>query len=203
MALKETSTGGKQSVARLRALVLFITFVIVLSRRRAYRVERLFALFVANTRAQHMHVYARTVYCTRLRDKTKRTGMRMNIPAPRRGDLVSSFAYANRGIRAGHVALHARSGVLCPRERVIVVSSRLLSSKHVRTIDNIVRNSTSPPGPARERRTVAARSFAVDSFRLRGISNLITRRVSRSSGRALSMIYLPSLVCSVWINNLQ
>lgn len=26
------------------------------------------------------------------------------------GDLVSSFAYANRGIRTGHVALHIRSG---------------------------------------------------------------------------------------------
>lgn len=62
------------------------------------------------------------------------------------GDLVSSFAYANSGIRAGHVALHARSEVLCPRERVIVVSSRLLSSKHVGTIDNIAWNLTGPQG---------------------------------------------------------
>lgn len=121
--------------------------------------------------------------------------MRMNIPAPRRGDLVSSFAYANRGIRAGHVALHARSGVLCPRERVIVVSSRLLSSKHVGTIDNIARNSTSPPGLYRqrgndERSPPTPDSFAVDSLRLRGISNLITSL--ELLARAVN--YLPTVV---------
>lgn len=73
-------------------------------------------------------------------------GTRLNIPAPV-DDLVSSFAYANRGIRAGHVARCMPDlGSFAPWERVIVVSSRLLSSKHVGTIDNIVRNSTNPPG---------------------------------------------------------
>lgn len=72
------------------------------------------------------HVRTRA-YCTC--DKTKRMGMARECPV---GDLVSSFAYANRGIRTGHVALHIRSGgerergggFFAPWERVIVVSSR-------------------------------------------------------------------------------
>lgn len=47
------------------------------------------------------------VHALIVRDKTKRTGMARECPV---GDLVSSFAYANRGIRTGHVALHIRSG---------------------------------------------------------------------------------------------
>lgn len=39
------------------------------------------------------------------------------------GDLVSSFAYANRGIRTGHVALHIRS------EGFFAPGSALLSSR--------------------------------------------------------------------------
>lgn len=65
--------------------------------------------------------------------------------------------------------------VLCPWERVIVVSSRLLSSKHIGTIDNIVRNSTSPPGLCRQERINAkvCQSSRLDFFRLFRQSDLI------------------------------
>lgn len=53
--------------------------------------------------------------------------------------LTSSLRLHTQTVELGpDTSLHARSEVLCPRERVIVVSSRLLSSKHVGTIDNIL-----------------------------------------------------------------
>lgn len=52
-------------------------------------------------------------------------------------DLVSSFAYGNRGIRTGHVVLHTwsvlwgRRGTLYPRERVIVICSSSSSNNRL------------------------------------------------------------------------